>query len=91
MKPYISYIFIPTQRSTMLMDLKSFLLFHVSGVLIAQLGENEVGNLRVASSSSTLSTGRNEPPIHPAVVLWQQCNASQGVKMVQECTGTVRG
>ncbi len=35
--------------------------------LIAQLVEHEIGNLRVGSSSAALETGRNGPPVHPAV------------------------
>ncbi len=33
--------------------------------LIAQLVEHKIGNLRVASSSPALGTGRNGPTVHP--------------------------
>ncbi len=37
------------------------------GTPISQLVEHEIGNLRVTSSSPALGTGRNEPPVHPAM------------------------
>ncbi len=79
-------------------------LENLCGAPIPQLIVHNIHNLMVTGLSPALGTRGNGPPIHQVAYgqSWHYCcltsaysgssvNASQGVEMVQECTGPVSG